>query len=237
LGYTVKLTSKNPATDLYNWSPAATLDDPSSYAPVASPGSTTIYTLSINDPVCTNYASVFSVNVEVLANPTVTAQKANDITCTVPTSQLNAFGATTYAWSPGIGLNDPHIPNPVANIDTTATFVVVGTDPDGCFGVDSVKVVVTSTGANLFAVPNAFSPNGDGRNDCFGIQRWGDVRVEEFSIFDRWGVRIFTTRNPAECWDGSFRGKPQAAGVYAYIIRAHSFCGEITRSGTVVLVR
>ena len=99
-------------------------------------------------------------------------------------------------------------------------------------------VKVTAIGKNLFVVPVAFSPNGDGHNDCFGIRRKGDVTIEEFSIYDRWGMGVFTTtRNPSECWDGNFRGRPQETGTYVYVIKARSFCGEITRTGVVILVR
>ncbi len=236
-GFSAMLGNKDADEYIYAWSPVNSLNDPTSPNPVASPSGTTVYNLHISDSVCDHYDSVFNVSVVVKPTPVVVAQKANDIDCSIPTSQLNAGGATSYVWSPSEGLSNSRVPDPVASIDSTTTFIVMGTDINGCSAFDTVTVNVKNAGKNLFVVPNAFSPNGDGHNDCFGIRRWGDVSIEEFSVFDRWGVRVFTTRNPGECWDGSFGGKPQEAGVYAYIIRAHSFCGEITRSGTVILVR
>ena len=88
-----------------------------------------------------------------------------------------------------------------------------------------------------FVVPNAFTPNGDGKNDCFGIRKWGNVQIEEFSVFNRWGERIFTTKNPSQCWDGTYKGKLQDAGGYAYVIKAKSFCGDLKRTGMVLLIR
>jgi gliding motility-associated-like protein len=114
---------------------------------------------------------------------------------------------------------------------------VQGTDQNGCHGYDSITVNVTTAGKATFEVPNAFTPNGDGLNDCFGIRRWGNVSVEEFSIYNRWGELIFTTRNPSQCWDGSYKGQPQETGGYPYIIKAKTFCGEITRKGVVMLIR
>ncbi len=193
--------------------------------------------MRISDSICVDYDSNFSVSVNVKPSPVVVVQKANDIDCSIATSRLSATGATSYDWSPARGLSNPHGANPLASIDSTTTFIVRGTDRNGCFAFDTVMVKVTATGKNLFVVPNAFSPNGDGHNDCFGISRWGDVTIEEFSVYDRWGMRVFTTRNPSECWDGNFRGKPQETGAYAYMIKARSFCGEITRTGVVILVR
>ena len=235
-GGSVTLSSANSAKDNYSWTPTPSLDNPSSPAPLASPDVTTVYTLAISDPVC-HTDSLLSLIVNIKPAPQVVAQKANDIDCMIGTSQLNASGALSYLWIPANGLNDPRIADPMAIIDTTTQFIVQGTGLNGCTGYDSVIVKVTETGKSLFALPNAFTPNGDGHNDCFGIQRWGSVKVEEFSIYNRWGQRIFTTRNAGECWDGNFAGKPQETGAYVYVIKAKSFCGEITRTGTVMLIR
>jgi gliding motility-associated-like protein len=169
--------------------------------------------------------------------PVITAEKDNDIDCSVHTAQLRSAGGISYTWTPAAGLSNPFSSDPVASIDSTTTFIVKGTGSNGCYAFDTLTVKVTATGANTFVVPNAFTPNGDGHNDCFGVTRWGDVQLEEMVIFNRWGQRVFTTRNPSDCWDGTFRGKPQAAGAYPYVIRAHSFCGEIMKTGLVMLIR
>jgi gliding motility-associated-like protein len=98
-------------------------------------------------------------------------------------------------------------------------------------------VNVSQTGIPRFVVPNAFSPNGDGKNDCFGIARWGDAKVEEFAVFNRWGQKLFSTNNPAICWDGRFNGQLQPAGAYAYLIRARTICGLVNTRSMVLLVR
>jgi gliding motility-associated-like protein len=88
-----------------------------------------------------------------------------------------------------------------------------------------------------YLVPNAFTPNGDGRNDCFGVSTWGAVTDFEFSIFSRWGERVFYTKDPRQCWDGRFKGEDQSSNVFVYQIRAKGICGDIYRKGTVVLIR
>jgi gliding motility-associated-like protein len=236
-GFDVKLSSQNGPGFVYTWTPATGLDDPSSPAPDARPEATLTYTLHINDSTCAAYDSSFAVEVVVRPSPVITAEKNNDIDCAVHTAQLRADGGVSYQWLPVSGLNNPYSPSPVASIDTTTTYVVRGMGSNGCYAYDTLTVNVTATGANTFVVPNAFTPNGDGHNDCFGVARWGDIQLEELSVYNRWGMRVFSTRNPSECWDGTYRGKQQEMGTYVYIIRARTYCGEITRTGTLILVR
>lgn len=236
-GFGVKLVSKNGPGYIYSWSPAIGLDDPSAPAPIASPGETTTYTLDISDSVCSVYASSFNTEVVVDQGPVVTVKKDNDIDCTVHSAQLHASGALYYNWSPATGLSTASSPDPVASVDSTTTYLVKGTNLNGCYNYDSVTVAVMATGVNTFVVPNAFTPNGDGHNDCFGIQRWGDVQLEEMQIFNRWGVLVFSTQSPSACWDGTFHGQLQPTGAYPYVIRAHTYCGEITRTGVLMLIR
>ena len=86
-------------------------------------------------------------------------------------------------------------------------------------------------------MPNAFTPNNDGKNDCFGIQHWGDAVIKQFSIYNRWGALIFQSADPSQCWDGTWKGKPLDGGGYVYIIKATTLCGEVTKKGMLTLIR
>jgi gliding motility-associated-like protein len=117
-------------------------------------------------------------------------------------------------------------------------YTVRGTDANGCSNYGSVTVKVTRKGDLLLFIPNAFSPNTDGKNDCFGVARYaGLLQQLEFSVYDRWGVRVFNTSNPLNCWDGRFKGKLQDAGGYVYVLKAATFCGTIFRKGVVMLLK
>ncbi|HVU56214.1 MAG TPA: LamG-like jellyroll fold domain-containing protein [Puia sp.] len=236
-GFSGILGKNDPSHYIYSWIPAIYLDDPSSPRPVATPAVSEQYTVTITDSLCALYTNTFQVNAIVNPNPVITATKAHDIDCSQPTTQLNAAGAVSYTWEPSIGLSDAGSASPKVSIDSTITYTVKGTSLNGCYAYSTVTVNVKVEGKNLFIVPNAFTPNGDGHNDCFGIQRWGDVQVEEFSIFNRWGQRVFTTHNPSQCWNGFFNGQPQPAGSYVYVIKARTFCGPVIRTGPLILVR
>jgi hypothetical protein len=51
------------------------------------------------------------------------------------------------------------------------------------------------------------------------------------------GPAGFETKNPSDCWDGTFQGRRQDAGNFVYLIKASSFCGDIIRKGTLLLIR
>ena len=87
----------------------------------------------------------------------------------------------------------------------------------------------------LLFVPNAFTPDGDGINDCF------DVSVIEqqsyhIVIFNRWGQQVYESTNPDACWDGTYDGKLQG-GVYTYLITVGTPGREIKERGYVNVVR
>ncbi len=202
--------------DIYNWQPAAGLNNNSIASPNASPASTTTYSVHISEPVCRESTDL-QVTVKVNPLPQVAATKSNDLDCSYDKSQLHALGAATYSWSPAGTLNNGSTADPVARPTASTLYTVTGTDANGCRNTDTVTVKVLTTGVGLYLMPNAFTPNNDGKNDCFHVSYWGTVKELEFSIYNRWGNRVFYTKDPSACWDGTYKGLPQDAGVYIYI--------------------
>jgi gliding motility-associated-like protein len=222
--------------DVYEWSPARWFNDPASSSPVVTPEATTLFSVYIQENTC-GFDTTINMLLTVNPVPVLAVDKANDVNCNTPTAQLNVSGAMRYAWSPATGLDNPGKANPVAAIDTTTEYRVTGVNEFGCSSNAYIQVKATKDGIPRFVVPNAFSPNGDRKNDCFGIQRWGNAIVQEFTVYNRWGQKVFQTNTPNQCWDGTFNGKPQDAGGYVYVIRARTLCGEVTTRGVVMLVR
>ena len=181
---------------------------------------------------------ITNINLQVNANPNLQLSKTNDINCTLGTTTITASGGRTYRWSPVDGLSNPNISNPVAAPQLTTVYSVECTSVSGCTTTDSITVYVDKTGTEGgYQLPSAFTPNGDGKNDCFGVKTWGWVSGLQFTVFDRWGNIVFTTTNPSNCWDGSFNGDKSGTGAYVYTITAHTICGAVVRKGTIVLIR
>jgi gliding motility-associated-like protein len=223
--------------DLYQWQPAAGLSAVDAPQVVATPTASTVYTVRITSLDC-NDTALLRTTVNVNANPVLALTKSNDITCTEVQAQLTATGAQTYAWQPAPGLSNYSISNPVASPVVTTTYAVLATGSNGCTVADSITVAFSATGdGRLFQMPNAFTPNGDGNNDCFGIRKWGNVAVQYFQVFNRWGQLLFTGKQASDCWNGNFNGAPQPGGNYVYRVLVKTACGEISKEGSFVLIR
>jgi len=175
---------------------------------------------------------------QIIVKPTPAANAGPDLLgCINSSIQLNASGGISYQWSPPTGLSNPAVADPVVTLNTTTSYIVTVTNAEGCIAYDSLTVTISPLGKAAYKVPNAFTPNGDGKNDCFGLSHWGGIELKEFSIYNRWGQRVFFTKNPSICWDGTFKGIPQDSGGFIYIIHAITPCGDINLKGTIFLIR
>ena len=86
-------------------------------------------------------------------------------------------------------------------------------------------------------MPNVFSPNGDGKNDLYRIPAGTKIDLKEFSIFDRFGNKIYSSANNNAAWDGKFNGAVCPADVYVYLIEGFSSGKNVRIRGAVTLVR
>ncbi|NBC06654.1 MAG: T9SS type B sorting domain-containing protein [Bacteroidetes bacterium] len=107
-------------------------------------------------------------------------------------------------------------------------------DEWGC--VAEIEVEVPG-GELQLAMPNTFTPNGDGTNDFFNVVGNAEAQVAVLRIFNRWGQQVYNNEYPTRGWDGTFNGKPQPAEVYYYQIEVQTPDGVWTRQGDVTLVR
>lgn len=83
---------------------------------------------------------------------------------------------------------------------------------------DSMEVAVQIAESYL-AVPNVFTPNGDGKNDEFRVA-YRSLREFHCWVYNRWGKLVYEWSDPAKGWDGTINGQPAAEGAYYYVIRA-----------------
>lgn len=88
-------------------------------------------------------------------------------------------------------------------------------------------------------VPNAFTPDNDGKNETFGPSVAGSISDYEFKVFDRWGQLIFYTTDVNEMWDGTFKGSKAKDDVYVWRIEYKTIesNGINALKGHVVLTR
>jgi gliding motility-associated-like protein len=111
------------------------------------------------------------------------------------------------------------------------------TDNRQCKGRDSI-VVKQLDCLKGFYVPNAFTPDKNGKNDLFKPLLFGNVKQYRFTVFSRWGIVVFESRTINEGWDGNVAGKQQDNGTFVWMC-TYQFEGEEVRveKGSVIVVR
>ena len=161
---------------------------------------------------------------------------ATPIQCGAEIGQLTAYGGKSYTWTPAEHLTFPNAAVTKASPKTSTRYMLTGINGYGCR--DTAEATLEVFGDDGIFAPTAFSPNGDGLNDCYGLIITGNISNFEFHIYNRWGEEVFVTNDHNACWDGRIKGELQGLGAYYYFYKARSpLCGDIIRKGDITLVR
>lgn len=123
----------------------------------------------------------------------------------------------------------------------------------GCYaitGIDSFNnesLIIDSVCVDncpIYQLPNTFTPDGDGFNESFGpFEGWRFIKSAETTIYNRWGLKVFESNDPAIGWNGKINntGPNCTEGIYFYVCNAkeNRLYGEIEQSlkGFIVLFR
>jgi gliding motility-associated-like protein len=175
----------------------------------------------------------FIDSVTVYLQPVIDA----GISFVVPLNTSITFNPTTndpslvFAWSPSTDFANPNVLRPTITATKNQVYTIRATGSGNCTATDTLSVKVLRP----IKVPNAFSPNGDGINDTWGIENLADYPGAVVEIFDRSGAVIYRAFNYGTPWDGTRNGKPVPVGTYYYIIQPKNTFQQI--SGFVVLLR
>lgn len=147
----------------------------------------------------------------------------------------------SYVWAPAHDFNNINKPDIWGKMEAAHNQITLTvTDPFGCYATQSMEVDPGSCCMLLF--PNAFTPNGDGKNDWFEPNNptfhSGYHRFHMFRIANRWGQTIFESANSADArWDGNYNGVPQDMGVYYYYVKYDCGGQTLEQKGDVTLIR
>jgi gliding motility-associated-like protein len=107
----------------------------------------------------------------------------------------------------------------------TTQIILRTTFNNGEMELDSIVFSVTVSESKL-VFPNAFSPNGDDDNPIFKAKEYQSIIEFHAYIFNRWGQKLFEWTDPAEGWDGTYKGKDVKDGVYFLLCRAKGADGR-----------
>lgn len=149
------------------------------------------------------------------------------------TAETNVATPALITWIPPYELNCTDCLNPQATPENTTEYTIIVENEDGCTASDNITIFVQYD----YALPNVFSPNGDGINDIFQVQAEFIIALE-LSIFDRWGERIYSSSDMRSGWDGTIHGKTAEIGTYNYIAKTTGIDGiQSVKTGTLILLR
>lgn len=220
----------------YLWTPSVGLDNANISNPTASPSVSTTYTVSSSDGVCFNSSDTVVVTINQL--PIIYAGADADL---LYGSTYQLYGYTNggnIEWSPADYLSCTDCINPIVNhLNTPMTYTLTATDSLGCRAEDAVHISLTCN-EDLVYVPNAFTPNGDNKNDIFRIRTYGLSEVKAFRVFNRWGEMVFETYDVNQGWDGTWQGQACSPAVFVYYLEGTCANGqEVLKHGNVTLIR
>lgn len=219
----------------YHWSPAELLDNADQSSPVATLDTTSVFTVLVSESLC-GRTDTLKTKAVILPLPELKIT-VTDVDCSNDHGALLATGAAQYSWTPADGLSEPDAAYTTVSPAGTTRYLLTGTGDNGCVDTLSAEVKVFSGDGRLF-LPDAFTPNGDGINDCYKVFVPGDVTAFEFSIYNRFGERVFHTTDRNQCWDGTYKGVPAELATYFYYYKAtSSVCGHVFRKGDMHLIR
>ena len=170
-----------------------------------------------------NYISILSnPNAAFTAKPAVTTEDEPTITF------INqSTGATIFTWSFGDDIGTDFTENPIYSYIGSGLYLVTLWVENAAGCADSTTMMVNIKPSYTFYLPNAFSPNGDGRNEVLRPSGTGwDSDTYSMRIYSRWGELVFSTTDINHGWNGLLpNGAEALQGVYSVIIRLRGLDG------------
>jgi gliding motility-associated-like protein len=217
--------------DSYTWIPATGLSSATVPNPVAGPVDTTVYNVIVTNQVGCHDTAAITVNVverpRANAGPDLYIIKGES-------KQLEGVATgqgISYTWSPAIFIDNVQSMQPFVNPPQDTTYLLTVVSNEGCgMATDMVRVHVYPA----IYIPNAFSPNNDGLNDTWSIPALKAYPEFTVSVYNRYGQLIFSIKNNFRLWDGKYKGMPQPADVYVYMV---AIKGEKVLKGTLTIIR
>lgn len=200
--------------------------------PVQGTYNATLFVTDANGCTGTSSNVVANVYPNPVAAFTVTPPVINIMEPLVTFNNISSAGS--YQWNFGDGVTSNNM-QPTHTYGDTGTFTVqlIVTTQHGC--VDTAYSTIYISDVFSIYVPNAFTPNGDGRNETFTPVVMG-YDYYEFWIFDRWGEMIYYSTKTGTPWDGTYQGKIVQQDVYVWKVHAkekdsakvHDLIGHVT---------
>ncbi len=169
----------------YQWTPSIGLSDAQSASPIVQkPTKSITYRLRVTGNNHCGSLNEATVTVTVTPPPKIDAGPdlllARNQPHALKAVDVNSSGFSSYNWQPAEGLSNPYIANPIVSLNRSTTYTIRAVTAAGCEGVGKLNIKVND-GPEIY-VPNAFTPNHDGKND---LLKAIPVGIKTFKYFLR----------------------------------------------------
>ena len=178
-----------------------------------NPTSSTTVALTVTDDCNLSNSATANVTVDEV-EASFTHRLSGHATVQFTTNSYNIY---EFDWDFGDGLSSTgESPSHTYDMEGTYPVTLTVVNGNGCLAI--LRDTVTVYPPLHVYIPNAFTPNGDGINDVFGMVGEGYLYYD-LDIYDRWGNRLrFGRFKDATAWDGTYKGKTVPADAYVYKI-------------------
>jgi gliding motility-associated-like protein len=197
--------------------------------------------LSVSNGFCSD-----TVNKKILLDNTLKAAfETNNILCPEDSAffkNTSIGNIVSYDWNfqnGNFSVNKNPLPQkyPVLLAEKNYPVTLVVENNLGCFdtAINNIRVLKSC----YIAVPNAFTPNGDGLNDFLYPLNAYKADNLEFKVYNRLGQLVFQSNEWTQKWDGTIKGEPQDAGIYVWTLKymLRDTRKHIFMKGSTVLIR
>jgi gliding motility-associated-like protein len=232
------LTATGTTGATFNWydNSALTpvLSSNASFTPSLSSTTTYYATQTVNG--CTSAPSATTVTILPAPDAVISATPTTGMAPLLVSFGNSSTNAVTYAWTFGNGDTSSTFAPSVTYEEMGTYHVVLIATNGNCTDSTSLDIIVE--GKSFMIIPNVFTPNGDGSNDEFRVQNQS-ITTFNLQIFDRWGIKMFSTETVDTGWDGkSSSGTDASDGTYFYILKAEGKDGvSYSQKGHLLLIR
>lgn len=197
-----------------------------------------IYTITLKDAngcTVTTTETIFEPNKLEIIEKIYKASPCNSsITGTLAINVTGGSNPKNFTLTPGNISNQ----NGVFDIKTAGNYFIKIVDANNCELNTTYNIPETICCGNVI-VPNAFSPNDDGRNDELRLINTSGIEVNKFNIYNRWGQIAFEGQHAEDRWDGKMKGTEASVGTYFYLVEYKCLSDQKTYllKGDVMLIR
>ncbi len=203
-------------------------------------GKYTIKATATSNKGC-SHTTVLNNGVEVFSNPKIDFEHKRIIwnfkETVLEFEASTSINTSNFVWDFGNGRTSTNIYQRVDYTDAGYYTVNLKAITDkGCEGMVSKRILIVPPFDAY--VPSSFTPNGDGKNDSFGMEGVEFISTFQMRIFNRWGQQIFQSNAVNNQWNGKYNGTAMPPDVYTFIINITDAEGRPYEiNGTIQLIR